>query len=162
MDGRSKADSQSGESDLSQFCCLNASCADCGKRGAGNLGVCGRIGKEGQWRLLRCRTCKARFSERKGTVFFRSRMPPQKVTSILGHVQEGVGMRKTGRLVGVKEDTVIRYARLAGTHAKDLHDELVAFSPSDRGGAAGREVVVRREEGEALRPCRRPARRAAG
>ena len=37
--------------------------------------------------------------------------------------------RKTGRLVGVKEDTVIRYARLAGAHARSLHDEMVAFSP---------------------------------
>jgi hypothetical protein len=44
-------------------------------------------------------------------------------------VHEGVGMRKTGRLVGVKEDTVIRYARRAGAHAKQLHDEFVAFSP---------------------------------
>ena len=30
------------------------------------------------------------------------------------------------------------HARLAGTHAKDLNDEMVAFSPGDPGGA-GRE-----------------------
>jgi LacI family transcriptional regulator len=138
--------------DLSTFCCQRPSCADYGKRGAGNLSVCDRIGKAGQYRLLYCRTCKARFSERKGTVFFGSRMPPEKVVSILAHVQEGVGMRKTGRLVGVKEDTVIRYARRAGGHAKALHDELVALSPPDDRVAVGREVVVRRQEGEARRP----------
>jgi LacI family transcriptional regulator len=99
--------------------------------------VCDRIGKNKQYRLLYCRTCKARFSERKGTVFFGSRTSPEKVVSILAHVQEGVGMRKTGRLVGVKEDTVIRYARLAGAHARSLHDELVAFSPCDPGSAVG-------------------------
>lgn len=137
--------------DLSRFCCQNPSCADHGTRGAGNLSVCDRIGKAKQYRLLYCRTCKARFSERKGTAFFNSRMPPEKVTSILAHVQEGVGMRKTGRLVGVKEDTVIRLARLAGAHAKGLHDELVSASPSDPGGAVRREVVVRREEAAALR-----------
>ncbi len=38
-------------------------------------------------------------------------------------------MRKTSRLVGVNKDTVVRYSLLAGTHAKALHDELVAFSP---------------------------------
>jgi len=145
--------------DLSAFCCQTPACPDHGKRGAGNLTACDRIGKEKQYRLLRCRTCKARFSERKGTVFFNARTPQATVVSILAHVQEGVGMRKTGRLVGVKEDTVIRYARRAGAHAKSLHDELVAFSPSDEGGAVRREVVVRRQEGEARRsgrPGRRP------
>ncbi len=105
------------EKDLSRFCCLKPSCPDRGRRGAGNLSVCDRIGKHRQYRLLYCRSCKARFSERKGTAFFRSPLPPAKVVSILAHVQEGVGMGKTGRLVGVKEDTVIRYARLAGGHS---------------------------------------------
>jgi hypothetical protein len=145
--------------DLNRFCCLNAKCADHGKRAAGNLFVCGRSGKTN--RLLGCRRCRARFSESKGTVRFRSHLPADTVVSLLEHVTEGVGMRKTGRLLRVKEDTVIRYAKLAGDHAKCLHDELVAFSPSDPGRAAGREVVVRPEEGETLRP-RQPRRRAAG
>lgn len=116
--------------DLSRFCCVNSKCSEHGKRAAGNLAVCG--GRPGAtYRLLRCRECGARFSERKGTVFFRSHLPKEKVVSILAHVHEGVGMRKTGRLEKVKEDTVIRYARLAGAHAKSLHDELVAFSPCD-------------------------------
>ena len=37
------------------------------------------------------------------------------------------------------------------THAGRLHEELVAFSPSDPRGADGREVVVRRQEGGELR-----------
>lgn len=144
---------------LSRFCCVQPSCPDYGKRGAGNLRVCDRIGKDKQYRLLRCCTCKARFSERKGTVFFHSRLPADKVVSILAHVQEGVGMRKTGRLMGVKEDTVIRYARRAGEHAQSLHDELIAFSPGDPRGADGREVVVRGQEGAALRCAAEPRRR---
>jgi transposase-like protein len=115
--------------DLNRFCCLNASCAEHGKRGAGNLVACGRSGRTN--RLVRCRRCHARFSERKGTVLFRAHLSGQTVASILSHVTEGVGMRKTGRLVGVKEDTVIRCAKLAGDHARALHDELVAFSPCD-------------------------------
>ena len=140
--------------DLSGFCCQNSSCADHGKRGGENLTVCGRYGRDKQYRLLYCRTCKARFSERKGTVFFRARLPAAKVVSILGHVLEGVGMRKTGRLEGVKEDTVIRYAKRAGGHAKGLHGELAAFSPGHRRGADGREVVLRGQEAGAVRSGR--------
>jgi len=123
--------------DLSHFCCQNPRCVTHGRRGAGNLSVCGHIGKAKDIRLLLCKTCGKRFSERKGTVFYRSRMPLAKVISILQHVQEGNGMRQTGRLEQVKEDTVIRYAKRAGEHAQQLHEELLAFSPSDRRTAVG-------------------------
>lgn len=116
---------------LERFCCQNSRCADYGKRGAGNLTDTTRYGKNKDRRLLYCRTCKARFSERKGTPFFQARLSDDKCLSLLEHVGEGVGMRKTSRLVRVHLGTVIRYARLAGGHACDLHDELVALSPPD-------------------------------
>ena len=122
---------------LGQFCCQNPRCVACGARGAGNLTVCGRIGKNRQIRLLYCRTCKKRFSERKGTVFYCSHLPRRKVIDILAHVQEGCGMRQTARMLHTKEDTVIRYVRKAGRHAQALHAELAAFSPSDPRTPAG-------------------------
>jgi transposase-like protein len=142
--------------DLALFCCQNPDCTDYGKRGHGNLTVCGRYGPR-QYRLLYCRSCKARFSERKGTALFDTRLPPDKVLDVLRHLAEGVGVRKTSRLTGVNKDTVSRYALLAGEHAQQLHDELVAFSPPDARGPVRREVGLRRQEGEALRP-RRPRR----
>jgi len=81
--------------------------------------------------MLRCRACKARFSERKGTPLFRSHLPEEKAVAVMGTLAEDVGARKTGRLTGVHRNTVIRYGRKAGSHAKALHDELVAASPSD-------------------------------
>ena len=123
--------------DLSLFCCQNRRCVVFGTRGAGNLCVRDRIGKHKQIRLLYCKTCKKRFSETKGTVFYRSSLPREKVVSILQHVQEGNGMRQTGRLEHVKEDAVIRYARLAGQHALDLHQQLAAFSPANPRTATG-------------------------
>ena len=45
--------------------------------------------------MLRCKTCKTRFSERKGTVFFGSPLPEEKVLSVLEHIDEGCGVRKT-------------------------------------------------------------------
>ena len=116
--------------DLSAFCCQNPECPDYGQRGQGNLTAPMRYGPQRR-RLLRCRTCKARFSERKGTPLFGAQLPEDKVVAVLSHIAEGVGVRKTGRLVGVNKNTVVRYCLLAGAHARQLHDELVAFSPSD-------------------------------
>ena len=115
--------------DLTRFCCLNSQCPDHGKRAAGNLTVTGRYGPERSRRMLRCRTCKARFSERKGTPLFDARLPPQKVEAVLEHVAEGCGVRQTGRLCRVAPNTVARYSRLAGEHARDAHEGLVAVSP---------------------------------
>ena len=117
--------------DLSAFCCQNAECPAYGKRGAGNLSVSMRYGPDNKRRMLYCSTCKSRFSERKGTPLFDTRLPEEKVVSILAHLAEGCGVRKTSRLVGVSKDTVTRYCLLAGEHAQQLHDELVAFSPRD-------------------------------
>jgi hypothetical protein len=114
--------------DLSTFCCQNSQCPDYGKRGHGNLTVPMRYGPQ-RLRLLRCRTCKARFSERKGTPLFDTRLPPGQVAAVLHHLAEGVGVRKTSRLLGVNKNTVVRYGLRAGEHAQRLHDELVAFSP---------------------------------
>jgi IS1 family transposase/transposase-like protein len=118
--------------DLSRFCCLNSQCPDFGRRGAGNLTVTGRLGKSRQFRLPYCRTCRDRFSERKGTPLYRAHLPEEKVTSILEHIHEGCGVRKTARLVEVHPDTVSRYGRAAGDHARAAHDDLVAHSPETR------------------------------
>src|SRR5262249_4362055 len=142
--------------DLSAFCCQNPACPDYGRRGLGNLTVPMRYGPQ-QRRLLRCKTCKARFSERKGTPLYGAQLPEDKVVAVLHHIAEGVGGRQTGRLAGVNRNTVLSYSLLAGRHAQQLHDELVAFSPQDAGGAVRREGVVRGPEGEARRP-RRPRR----
>jgi LacI family transcriptional regulator len=118
------------DDDLRRFCCQNPDCPDHARRGHGNLTVCGRYGKH-QRRLLYCRSCKARFSERKDTPLFGYRLPADKAASILAHLQEGVGVRKTGRLVGASKDTVVRYALRAGDQAQALQDEPVAFSHRD-------------------------------
>ena len=143
--------------DLARFCCQNAVCPLYGQRDAGNLSVRDRYGEDHQIRLLFCKACKSRFSERKGTPLFHSCLPREKAVSVLEHLVEGNGVRQTERLTGAHRDTVMRLARLAGEHARDVHDELVAFSPRDPRSPARRDVVVRRREAEELRP-RRPGR----
>ena len=81
--------------------------------------------------MVYCRTCKARFSERKGTVLEQARLPDETVHAVLNHIREGCGTRATSRLVKVDKNTVTRYIAKAGAHAEPLHRELVAFSPRD-------------------------------
>ena len=119
--------------DLALFCCQNPDCLDYGKRGHGNLTVCGHYGPQ-QLRLLYCRTCKARFSERKGTPLFGCCLPEDKALDVIGHLADRTGVRATARRTGVTPNTVVRYARRLGEHARDLHDEFVAFSPSNSRG----------------------------
>jgi transposase-like protein len=81
--------------------------------------------------MVHCRTCKRVFSERKGTALEQARLPDDKALALLKHIQEGCGTRATSRLVEVDKNTVTRYLARSGAHAEKLHDELVAFSPSD-------------------------------
>ncbi len=117
--------------DLKSFCCQNPPCRDHGKRGLGTLRVCFRNGPNKQRRVLACRTCRQRFSERKGTPRYRAKLPEDKALSVLQHVPESCGVRQTSRLVGVTKNTVLRLAVLAGQHAQQRHEERVAFSPSN-------------------------------
>jgi LacI family transcriptional regulator len=136
--------------DLALFCCQNVDCPLYGQRDAGNLSVRDRYGKHQQIRLLFCKACKSRFSERKGTPRFHSCLPREKAVSVLEHLVEGNGVRQTERLTGAHRDTVMRLARRAGGHAKGVHDERVALSPPDPRGPTRRDVVVRRQEAGAL------------
>jgi LacI family transcriptional regulator len=109
--------------DISDLCCVNSACPDKGKRAAENLGFVRWTGKNRNIRFVRCRTCDTDFSERKGTPLFDARLPEQEIVSIFEHLMEGDGQRKTGRLTHHKQETVARYQRLGGRHAKAFHDE---------------------------------------
>jgi len=137
--------------DLKNFFCWNKECQKYGVRGAENIFVRAWNGKNKDIRLLCCRDCGKKFSERRGTIFFDSRLPKEKTLSVMEHIAEGVGVRKTGRLTKVNRATVSRLTKLAGEHAEQLHEELVAFSPPDRRGSVRRKVGLCVQKGKALR-----------
>jgi hypothetical protein len=76
-------------------------------------------------RCLRCTTCGHHFSERAGTTLFRTQLPADKALAIAQHLAEGNGMRPTSRLTGVSLNTVLRFARRAGDHARQFHEQMV-------------------------------------
>jgi len=59
------------------------------------------------------------------TALSGGRLPKDKIISILHHLVEGCGQRRICRLLGVSRDAVRRLTRIAGNHAKSLHDELI-------------------------------------
>ena len=117
--------------DVHRFCCQNPDCPDYGKRGLGNLTVSGTSGGNGN-RMLRCRSCGYRFSETRGTILFNSKIEHEIAVSVMEHLSEGCGIRKTSRLTEVSLGTVARLSQKSGKHAQLTHDELVDFSPSDK------------------------------
>lgn len=133
---------------LEKFCCQNPRCSDFGLRNNGNLRLAGWSGEGKMIRMILCRTCKARFSERKGTPLWHSHLPKEKALSLLDHIREGCGTRSTSRLLKLSKDTVTRYIRISGTHAEKVHDELVAFSPSNERSPTRRKMVLRRKKGK--------------
>jgi hypothetical protein len=116
---------------IEHYFCHNSACPDHARRGHGNVYFRGWSGRDKRIRMVYCRTCKKSYSQRKGTALERSQLPTDDAVSLLDHLREGVGVRATSRLTGVSRGTVSRYLALAGGQAKNLHDELVAFSPSD-------------------------------
>ena len=110
---------------LNEFCCINQECPEHGKRGVINPIVHQTNGESDPIRLLECKVCGIMFSERAHTALSRCPLPKDKIISILHHLAEGCGQRRTCRLLGVSRDTVRRLTLIAGNHAKSLHDELV-------------------------------------
>ena len=111
------------DTDVSDLCCVNCRCPDYGKRRVGNL-VCRKLFGKERRRFVRCRTCQAEFSERRGTALFAVRTPTDKAIAVLEHIADGCGVRQTARLTGVTTNTVMRLTKKAGVHAGATHDEL--------------------------------------
>ena len=74
---------------LSEFCCINTGCSEYGKRGGENLRVHQTYGKSDTIRLLECKVCGRKFSERAHTTLSGNRLPKEKTISILHHLSEG-------------------------------------------------------------------------
>ena len=135
------------ERDLSRFCCLNRDGSDHGTRGHGNRTVTARYGPR-RTRLLRGRTCPARFSERKGTPRSTPACRPPNPTVALpaGLTYATVHkQRANGRVAAVGTTPVFgRWAGLllAGLVAAVSRVVNAAFverhNGTDRGGAAAR------------------------
>ncbi len=110
--------------DLKNLCCVNPECKMCGQREKDNLMV-RKVYGEDHIRYLRCSSCSAEFSERKGTALFNTKIAESKAVSVIDHLDSRNGVTATARLVKVAKDTVSRLNRITGRVFHALHDVLV-------------------------------------
>ncbi len=93
--------------DIKEFFCINRDCIDYGKRGQGNIVVYDRYGTSKR-RLLKCKTCNIRFSERRNSFFFGLHTEETKVRDVIGYMLKGKSVREAATIVGIDKDTVLR------------------------------------------------------
>jgi len=94
------------------FSCQNKECDDFKKTGLGNISLVSLSGRK-RLRLFVCANCGQYFSELKGSPLFDSRLDWVMLAKVYESLVNGVGIRATGRAVGVSKNTVKRYMRLA-------------------------------------------------
>lgn len=112
-------------SDIENAFCLNKNCKDYGVRNQGNISKRGKYGKYKKRDLLYCRTCGTRFAATKATAFFGLHLSEDKISQIIHHAAEGVGVRATARLLGIDKDTVNRVILRAGEHCELVLSNLL-------------------------------------
>jgi IS1 family transposase len=109
---------------LDSLACVNQRCELYGQAGQQNLTVRKVYGKD-QIRYLRCRVCRAEFSERKHTALWNTKVSEAKAISVSEHLAEGCSLKGTARLVAVDPSTVRRLNQRLGEHGQAFHDERV-------------------------------------
>ena len=110
--------------DLDTLSCVNVECQHFGRPKQGNLVIRKRYGQD-RLRLLRCRSCREEFSERRGTALFNTKVSEAKATEIIDHLDEGCRVRSTARLTKAAKETVARLLKVSGRHAQRFHDQQV-------------------------------------
>jgi hypothetical protein len=92
---------------LSDFFCPNESCGNHGKKGLGNIVILDTYGKD-QRKLLKCKTCNVRFSERHSTFFFGLHTKESKIKEVISYLLEGMSFREAAIASDLDKDTVQR------------------------------------------------------
>ena len=73
----------------------------------GNIVVCDKYGKDNR-RLLKCKTCNFKFSERRNTFFFGLHTEESKIKEVILYLMDGKSFREAAVEAGIDKDTVLR------------------------------------------------------
>ena len=106
------------------FFCPNEKCPDYGKRGTGNIMLYNRYGRDNR-RLLKCRTCNFRFSERRNTFFFGLHTEESKIKEVIAYLLDGKSFRETAVDAGIDKDTVLRIWKRFVAYCEESVDGLL-------------------------------------
>jgi len=106
------------------FFCPNESCGDHGKKGLGNIVIYHRYGKD-QRKLLKCKTCKFTFSERRNTLFFGLHTNESKIKEVIFHLLEGMSFREAASASDLDKDTVQRIWKRFEVYCEETMETLL-------------------------------------
>jgi transposase-like protein/IS1 family transposase len=110
-------------------CCPEQTCRGGGKFGGHPdhciVGYGTYTTRSGTRQLYRCEWCGKIFSETQGTVFFGLKTPEATVYQALACLAEGMGIRATARVFGVKPEDILRWLRRAGQHCEQVSAYLM-------------------------------------
>jgi transposase-like protein len=126
---------------LETLACVNERCELYGRAGQDNLTV-RKIYSQDGIRYLRCRACGKKFSERKQTALWNTKVSEAKAVSVTDHLAEGCSLKATARLARVHPSVVQRLKGKMGEHSEAFHDErvqglsVVALQADERHGYA--------------------------
>ncbi len=114
--------------------CPNEACPDYGKLQSDSANNIRKFGKNrnGKQRY-QCTTCGRTFTETKGTIFYRRRVPEEEILETLFLLAEGVRISSLSRAKGHKEDTILDWLRDAARHAEQVEEILLARYRITRG-----------------------------
>jgi transposase-like protein len=103
--------------------CPNAACRCYQQVNGGNLIGYGKS-RQGHQRY-QCKVCQHVFNERVGTLFYGKRTPAKDIIESLAMLGEGLGLRATARVKGVKADTLSAWLQEAAAHARQVEQVLL-------------------------------------
>lgn len=106
------------------FLCPNELCSDYGKKGLGNIIIYDRYGRDNR-RLLKCRTCSFKFSERRNTIFFGLHTKESTIKEVIQCLLDGKSFRQTAATAGIDKDTVIRIWKRFVASCEEAMDDLL-------------------------------------
>ena len=114
--------------------CPNEVCADYSQRQSKSQKNIVKFGKTKAGRQrYKCKTCGSTFTETRGTIFYRRRVPADEIIETLAFLAEGSRISSLTRVKGYKEDTILAWLRDAAEHAEAIEEELMAKYQIERG-----------------------------
>jgi len=106
------------------YFCPNEACGDHGKRGLGNIVLHNKYGKN-QRKLLKCKSCNFRFSERQSSFFFGLHTKETKIKEVILCLIEGMSFREAAHASDLDKDTVQRIWKRFMQSCEDSMDNLL-------------------------------------
>jgi hypothetical protein len=106
------------------FFCPNDLCSDYGKRGLGNIIIYNRYGRDNR-RMLKCKTCNFKFSERRNTIFFGLHTKESTIKEVIMHLLDGKSFRQTAVMADIDKDTVLRIWKRFVAYCEECMDGLL-------------------------------------